>query len=132
MANGHIPLPDPNYPLYALSFDTNAPVKEKEGAFRQQIPGSHRLVVATGGRKIRISYEHNDPQNDRKPILNVLIEDIGADGSVPLGSPGRERRKQPAKKPKAPTKKAAKTSTKKTKKAPARAGAAKKASRRRG
>ena len=73
MADGNIPIADPNYPLYALSFDTNAPVKEKEGAFRQQIPGSHRLVVATGGRKIRISYEHNDPQNDRNPILNVLI-----------------------------------------------------------
>jgi hypothetical protein len=84
--NGAPPIPpaDPNYPLYALQFDVDDPSRKREGIFGQQIPGSHRLVVSAGGRRIRISYEHNDPEHDRKPILKVMIEDIGPDAAQTL------------------------------------------------
>ena len=90
-----IPPADPNYPPYELKFAPGSGVARLQGIFGQGIPGSHTLVVSAGNRRIRISYEHNDP-DDLKPMLNVLIEDLGDGPNPSPRQPGPKKR--PAKK----------------------------------
>jgi len=113
-----IPPADPNYPEYSLRFSSGVNVGRISGIFGQEIPGSHTLVISAGSRRVRISYEHHD-SDDPKPMLNVLIEDLG-DGPSPA-----------PRKPKKAAKKTTKKAAKKTARKAAKKGAKKAVTKRR-